>query len=169
LSTYKKKTGLTFYTVTTVVTLVVGTVYEFFSHQVYSPFMYLLFMIPLVLGVVPNLIAKMTGKTFLESEDAQAAYKMGVLTFIFGSFLKGVFDIYGTSSIYPTLYLPVGAVLLVAALGLEMYYKKAVAKIKKKGRSPVQGSGLLLLIDNDYAKLKISNLCISIINNIHCI
>ena len=26
--------------------------------------------------VVPNLIAKMTGKTFLESEDAQAAYKM---------------------------------------------------------------------------------------------
>lgn len=53
---------------------------------------------------------------------------MGVLTFIFGSFLKGVFDIYGTSSIYPTLYLPVGAVLLVAALGLELYYKKAVAK-----------------------------------------
>ena len=77
LSTYKKKTGLTFYTVATVVTLVVGTVYEFFSHQVYSPFMYLLFMIPLVLGVAPNLIAKMTGKTFLESEDAQAAYKMG--------------------------------------------------------------------------------------------
>ena len=114
--------------VTTIVTLVVGTVYEFFSHQVYSPFMYLLFMIPLVLGVVPNLVAKMTGKTFLESEDAQAAYKMGILTLIFGSFLKGVFDIYGTSSVYPTLYLPVGAVLLVAALGLELYYKKAVGK-----------------------------------------
>ena len=114
--------------VTTIVTLVVGTVYEFFSHQVYSPFMYLLFMIPLVLGVVPNLVAKMTGKTFLESEDAQAAYKMGILTLIFGSFLKGVFDIYGTSSVYPTLYLPVGAVLLVAAIGLELYYKKSVAK-----------------------------------------
>ena len=90
--------------------------------------MYLLFMIPLVLGVVLNLIAKMTRKTFLESEDAEATYKMGALTFIFGSFLKGVFDIYGTSSVYPTLYLPVGAVLLVAALGLELYYKKAVAK-----------------------------------------
>ena len=127
LSTSNKK-ELFFYTVTTVVTLVVGTVYEFFSHQVYSPFMYLLFMIPLVLGVVPNLAAKLTKKTFLASDDAKAAYKMGVLTFIFGSFLKGVFDIYGTSSIYPTLYLPVGAVLLVAALGLELYYKKAVAK-----------------------------------------
>lgn len=114
--------------VATIVTLVTGTVYEFFSHQVYSPFMYLIFMIPLVLGVLPNLAAKMTGKTFLDSEDAQAAYKMGVLTFIFGSFLKGVFNIYGTSSVYPTLYLPVGAVLLVAALGLELYYKKAVAK-----------------------------------------
>ena len=114
--------------VATIVTLVTGTVFEFFIHQVYSPFMYLLFMISLILGVMPNLEAKMTGKTFLESEDAQAVYKMGVLTFIFGSFLKGVFDIYGTSSVYPTLYLPVGAVLLVAALGLEMYYKKAVAK-----------------------------------------
>ena len=114
--------------VTTIVTLVAGTVFEFFTHQVYSPFMYLIFIIPFVLGVVPNLIAKKTGKTFLESEDAEATYKMGVLTFIFGSFLKGVFDIYGTSSVYPTLYLPVGAVLLVAALGLELYYKKAVAK-----------------------------------------
>ena len=114
--------------VTTIVTLVAGTVFEFFTHQVYSPFMYLIFIIPFVLGVVPNLIAKKTGKTFLESEDAEATYKMGVLTFIFGSFLKGVFDIYGTSSVYPTLYLPVGEVLLVAALGLEMYYKKAVAK-----------------------------------------
>ena len=114
--------------VATIVTWVAGTMYEFFSHQVYSPFMYLLFMIPLVLGVAPNLAGKMTGKTFLESEYAQAAYKMGVLTFIFGSFLKGVFDIYGTSSVYPTLYLPVGAVLLVTALGLELHYKKAVDK-----------------------------------------
>lgn len=114
--------------VVAIITLATGSLYEFFSHQAYSPLMYLLFMIPLVLGVVPNLVAKMTGKTFLESDDAQAAYKMGVLTFIFGSFLKGVFDIYGTSSVYPTLYLPVGAVLVVAALGLELYYKKAVAK-----------------------------------------
>ena len=114
--------------VTNNVTLATGTMYEFFSHQVYSTFMYLLFMIPLILGVMPNLVAKMTGKTFIESEDAQAAYKMDVLTFIFGSFLKGVFDIYGTSSVYPTLYLPVGALLLVATLGLALYYKKAVAK-----------------------------------------
>ena len=128
MSTYKKKTGLTFYTVATVVTLVVGTVYEFFSHQVYSPFMYLLFMVHSCLGVVPNLVAKMTGKTFLESEDAQAAYKMGVLTFIFGSFLKGVFDIYGTSSVYPTLYLPDRCAAASCSTGIEMYYKKAVAK-----------------------------------------
>ena len=114
--------------VTNNVTLATGTMYEFFSHQVYSTFMYLLFMIPLILGVMPNLVAKMTGKTFIESEDAQATYKMDVLTFIFGSFLKGVFDIYGTSSVYPTLYLPVGALLLVATLGLALYYKKAVAK-----------------------------------------
>ena len=127
LSTYKKKTGLTFYTVATVVTLVVGTVYEFFSHQVYSPFMYLLFMIPLMLGVVPNLVAKMTGKTSWSQKTHKQPTRW-VSSPHLRQLLKGVFDIYGTSSLYPTLYLPVGVLLLVAALGLEMYYKKAVAK-----------------------------------------
>ncbi len=89
-------------------TLVVGTVYEFFSTSL-LPIICLLFMIPLVLGVVPNLVAKMT-RNLHRSEDAQAAYKMSVLTFTFGSFLKESSFIYGTS-VYPTLYLPVGAVL----------------------------------------------------------
>ena len=118
MSTYKlkqNKAELIFYAVESVVTLVIGTVYELFSHQVYSPFMYLMFMIPLLLGLAPNLAARMLDKSFITSK---------VLTLIFGSFLKGVLDIYGTSSIYPLLYLPAAAVLIIVALGMENYYKK---------------------------------------------
>ena len=127
MSTYKlkqNKAELIFYAVESVVTLVIGTVYELFSHQVYSPFMYLMFMIPLLLGVLPNLVARILDKSFITSKDARATYKLGVLTLIFGSFLKGVLDIYGTSSIYPLLYLPAAAVLIIVALGMENYYKK---------------------------------------------
>ena len=131
MSTYKanhNKQDILFYTLASISTLVIGTVYEFFSHQVYSPFMYLLFLIPLLLGLVPNLLAQKLHKYFLSSENAKAAYKMGVLTLIFGSFLKGVFDIYGTHSVYPSFYLPVGLLLLLVALCFEIHQRKGRAK-----------------------------------------
>ena len=131
MSTYKathQKKEVIFYAAVTISSLIIGTVYEFFSHQVYSPFMYLLFLIPLLLGLVPNLLAQKLHKYFLRSENAKAAYKMGVLTLIFGSFLKGVFDIYGTHSVYPSFYLPVGLLLLLVALGFEIHQRKGMTK-----------------------------------------
>ncbi|MBF0941914.1 hypothetical protein [Abiotrophia sp.] len=131
MSTYKathQKKEVIFYAAVTISSLIIGTVYEFFSHQVYSPFMYLLFLIPLLLGLTPNLLAQKLHKYFLSSENAKAAYKMGVLTLIFGSFLKGVFDIYGTHSVYPSFYLPVGLLLLLVALGFEIHQRKGMTK-----------------------------------------
>lgn len=134
MSTYKSnqnKAELIFYTVETAIALLIGTVYELFSHQVYSPFMYLMFMIPLLLGVLPNLAARLRNRSFIASKDATTTYKMGILTLICGSFLKGVFDIYGTSSTYTKLYLPVGAALLIAAFILEIYFKKVTNEVMK--------------------------------------
>lgn len=131
MSTYKlnqNKAELIFYAVESIVVLIIGAVYELFSHQVYSPFMYLMFMIPLLLGVLPNLVARILDKSFITSKDARATYKLGILTLIFGSFLKGVLDIYGTSSVYPVLYLPAAIALIIVALGLENYYKKGEMK-----------------------------------------
>ena len=131
MSTYKlnqNKAELIFYAVESIVVLIIGAVYELFSHQVYSPFMYLMFMIPLLLGVLPNLVARILDKSFITSKDASATYKLGILTLIFGSFLKGVLDIYGTSSVYPVLYIPAAVVLIIVALGLENYYKKGEMK-----------------------------------------
>ena len=78
--------------------------------------------------VIPNLLTPKLHKHFLSSENAKAAYKMGVLTLIFGSFLKGVFDIYGTHSVYPNFYLPVGLLLLLVALGFEIHQRKEMTK-----------------------------------------
>lgn len=131
MSTYKlnqNKAELIFYAVESIVVLIIGAVYELFSHQVYSPFMYLMFTIPLLLGVLPNLAARILDKSFITLKDARTTYKLGVLTLIFGSFLKGVLDIYGTSSVYPVLYIPAAIVLIIVALGLENYYKKGEMK-----------------------------------------
>ena len=78
--------------------------------------------------VIPNLLAQKLHKYFLSSENAKAAYKMGVLTLIFGSFLKGVFEIYGTHSVYPNFYLPVGLLLFLVALGFEIHQRKGRTK-----------------------------------------
>lgn len=78
--------------------------------------------------VISNLLAQKLHKYFLCSENARAAYKMGILTLIFGSFLKGAFDIYGTHSVYPNFYLPVGLLLLLVALGFEIHQRKEMAK-----------------------------------------
>ena len=124
-TSYKRKTGLPFYTVATVVTLVVGTVYEFLQPPSLLPIHVLAgFMIPLVLGVVPN-HRKMTGKTFLESEDAQAAYKMGVPpSSSVASPQRSLRHLRNQLRSPNPLLTRVGALLLIAALGLEMYYKK---------------------------------------------
>lgn len=124
--TNRNRGELIFYSAESIVTLIIGAVYETFSHEVYSPFMYLMFMIPLLLGVLPNLAARLLNKSFLTSKEGKLAYRMGVLTLVFGSFLKGVFDIYGTSPVYTKFYLPVGSVMIIAALVLELYVKRMI-------------------------------------------
>ena len=44
------------YAIVTLICLVVGVVYEIFSHGVWSVFMIGAFAVPLVLGVIPNLL-----------------------------------------------------------------------------------------------------------------
>lgn len=74
MSTYKAnhhKQDILFYTLASISTMVIGTVYECFSHQVYSPFMYLLFLIPLLLGLAPNLL----DQNFISTSSEQKMLK----------------------------------------------------------------------------------------------
>ena len=97
-----------------------AAVYGLFSHGVYSYYMIYAFMIPLLAGALPHLIAAMkSGKqgALDRFNDAQLAF---VATLTAGSLLKGALDIYGTTSrlliIYPVIAIVIFAVQLAKCL-----------------------------------------------------
>ena len=92
--------------------LVFGTVYEIFSHDVISVFMVGAFIIPLVLGVLPNMIIGLKGLR-MPCCAAENAYACGVITLTIWSLLKGVLEIYGTTNSLLKYYLIAGSVFTV--------------------------------------------------------
>lgn len=91
-----------------------SAIYECFSHGVWSVWMVMLFAYPLVLGVIPSLLVGMRGlEVPLASRQVWAC---GVMTLAAGSCLRGVLEIYGTTSSLVALYQPAGLALLALAL-----------------------------------------------------
>ena len=104
------------YLVAAFVCALVSVIYESCSHGVYSVFMVGLAAWPLVLGVLPAVIASRVGapepapllRSFLAS---------GVLTLTLGSLITGVMEIYGsTSAFVPAYWVFGGALMLVAVI-----------------------------------------------------
>lgn len=84
-------------------------VYEHFSFGVWSMYMALLGLIPLLLGVIPALF---------HQKSMGRLWNDGVLCLIAGSMAQGIFEIYGTSSPWPHRLMIIGTVLLIAQLFL---------------------------------------------------
>lgn len=114
------------YLAASLVTAAAAAVYGLFSHGVHSDYMTYAFMIPLLAGALPHLVAGMKGteegsggrKWFSYAKDAQLAF---IVTLTAGSLLKGALDIYGTTNSLLIAY-PVMAALILAA---------AIAGVKK--------------------------------------
>ena len=124
----------------TVFCAVFSTVYEHFSHGVYSPFMIWLFAFPLFGGVIPTLAIRLALRQNPTAEVpprfARDAWTLAVATLAIGSCLTGIFEIYGTTSDYVTLYWILGAGLaLVAAARL------SVTKIRRGPASSEETTG----------------------------
>ena len=98
------------YFAASLVIAIAAAVYGLFSHGVYSYFMIYAFMIPLLGGALPHLIAAMKGIE-IDSKDIQLAI---IATLTIGSILKGVLDIYGTTNRLLIVY-PVIAMLILSA------------------------------------------------------
>lgn len=94
--------------------IVFSTVYEIFSHQVYSAFMIGLAAFPLLLGALPVLIIRRQGRQG-RTPLQKRLQLWSVLTLTVGSCLTGVFEIYGTASQYTIIYWIAGAMLTAAA------------------------------------------------------
>ena len=127
------------YLATSIVIAAAAAVYGLFSHGVYSYFMTYAFMIPLLGGALPHLIAAMKRadadtessadepeestaseeqKGFANILDAKDTQLAIIATLTAGSLLKGVLDIYGTTNrlliAYPAIALLILAIALAA-------------------------------------------------------
>ena len=107
------------YLIVAVICAAVGVIYELFSHQVWSVFMIGAFAVPLILGVLPNLIIAI-GRFKTPGFAAENLYACGLITLTLGSLLKGVLQIYGTTNTLLEYYWLVGAGF--AGLGAIFYF-----------------------------------------------
>ena len=111
------------YLAASIVIAAAAAVYGLFSHGVYSYFMTYAFMIPLLAGALPHLIAALSmacgkgGWSLYEkmscAKDSQLAM---VVTLTAGSLLKGALDIYGTTNRLLIVYPAAAALILAAAV-----------------------------------------------------
>ena len=111
------------YTAAAAAVAVIGLVYELFSHGVWSPFMGFGFMVPLVLGALPNLFIWLTGAKE-PGPAAENVYACGVVTLTAGCLLKGVLEIFGTTNHLIKIYPVAGVLLTVAGAILYLTGKK---------------------------------------------
>ena len=107
------------YLILSVTAVVINKVYGVFGHGVDSPSMTWMFLYPLLGGAlfyfiierfVPHIIKLSGYRVFCN------IYNSGIATLTFGSLLKGILNIAGTSSSYLVFFYIVGGGFLVAAL-----------------------------------------------------
>lgn len=133
------KTAFTYLIISIFVALF-GGIYEIFSHGVYSNFMIYAFAFPLVGGCLPFFILGMwkfinIGKPSICLKVPNAItrnlYHSGIATLTIGSIIRGVLDIYGTTSYLSNYYWIVGITLFLTAIlghftGLWAYVEKSL-------------------------------------------
>ena len=107
-----------------------SVIYEHFSHNVYSNYMIYLFMFPLLGGVLPYAVFGLVSKIKCPSPVSARTFNSGVAALTVGSCIKGVLDIYGTTSSYQPIYLVLGIALTV--LGFAIYLFKLFFSRERK-------------------------------------
>ena len=102
------------YLVASLILAAAGAVYEFFSHGVYSNYMIYAFIYPLVMGCLPYL-ADSRGIIKKAGPVGETLLLASIATLTIGSVIKGVLEIYGTTSFLTAVYPILGAILLIGA------------------------------------------------------
>ncbi len=104
--------------------IIFDKVYALFGHGVYSASMSLMFLYPLVGGVIVFLllwIFKADADKVTKYRLNYNLYNSGISVLVIGSALKGVFDIAGTSSPYTIIYMICGSLFI--AIGVINYWR----------------------------------------------
>ncbi|EQB87261.1 hypothetical protein J2Z44_002870 [Clostridium punense] len=107
------------YVVLSLVAIIADKIYDIFGHGVDSPAMTWMFLYPLLGGALFYLIINMLFPHINGNHGFRGFFNMhnsGVATLNFASFLKGVFEIAGTSSSYLKYYYVVGCLFIVVGV-----------------------------------------------------
>ncbi len=86
------------------ITGLLGAIYELFSHEVYSYFMIYAFAFPLVGGTLPYLLLGLSKAKRYPNAVCRNLYHAGIATLTVGSIMRGVLDIYGTTNSLTNIY-----------------------------------------------------------------
>ena len=104
------------YLLVTMLSALIGAVYELFSHGVYAYGMLYAFCFPLLGGVLPALLMVKNGVK-LPCVTSQQLWHFGISALTVGNLFSGALEIYGTSSRLTVVYwLAGGACLLLSFL-----------------------------------------------------
>ena len=107
------------YAIAALICLVIGIVYELFSHGVFSVLMVGAFTVPLIFGALPNLVIGLAG--FKEpGYAAENVYACGIVSLTTGFMINGVLDIFGTTNSLLKYYFIAGAFFTL--LGAVLYF-----------------------------------------------
>ncbi|MGE4352867.1 MAG: hypothetical protein AB7D36_02125 [Oscillospiraceae bacterium] len=101
-----------------------STIYEHYSHGVYSDYMVYLFLFPLLGGALPFAAIGFIEKLRYPGRLSLNLYHSGVAALTVGSCFKGVVEIYGTTSALVPVYWIAGAAF--AAAGAFVYLLSVV-------------------------------------------
>ncbi len=93
-----------------------SAVYEYFSHGVYSAPMILAFLVPLVLGVLVELLGRRWPR-LVASAWSNIFRSFAIATLTVGMILTGVMEIYGTTNSHVIYFFVAGGVMLLVGLG----------------------------------------------------
>ena len=104
-----------------------GAIYEAFSFGVYSNFMLYAFAPLLLLGALPALTSALRSRPFVAAAPCRLVWHAGLVVLTVGCLFKGVLDIYGTTSPLTAVYWIAGAVLLAAAVILQVIAARRAA------------------------------------------
>ena len=107
------RTTRNIYAVVTLLVMSFSSIYEFFSHQVYSNAMIFAFVYPLIGGVALYGALAWIGERFQPPVPAQCLYNSGIAALTVGSLFQGILEIYGTTNYLSAIYPMAGWGLVV--------------------------------------------------------
>lgn len=111
-------TGLV-YLLVSLLCVLFGAVYEYYSHEVYSGYMIYAFVFPLAGGVLPFTLMSFSGCRQVPGRLTLNLYNAGIAALTVGSIMKGVMEIYGTTNDILQIYWIVG--FGFAGIGILLY------------------------------------------------